>query len=73
MPVKAKQLAGAQRRADHAHHSKRVLWLESPRPVWSCGSLVSAHDRQSLLQQSQAYLANPAGGFNHCHCQPRCA
>lgn len=69
--MRAKQMAEAQRRADQAHHAKRILWLESPHPVWSCGSPVSAHGRQSLLQQSQAYLTNPAGGFNHC--QPRCA
>lgn len=69
----ARQMADAQREADKAHHAKRVRWLESAKPSWACGAPVSASDKHSLLQQSQAYLSDPAGSFNHCNCEPRCA
>lgn len=68
----ARLMADAQREADNAHHVKRVQWLKSD-PLWVCGTPVGPSDRTSLLNQSQAYLRDPAGAFNHCNCEPRCA
>lgn len=40
--MRAKQMAEAQRRADQAHHAKRILWLESP-TRYGRAALRSAH------------------------------
>jgi hypothetical protein len=72
-PSGAQRMADAQRAADRAHHTKRVQWLTPDSPLWGCGAPVSPSDRTSLLNQSQAYLRDPAGSFNHCNCEPRCA
>ncbi len=73
MSAAAKKLADDQRSADMAHHKRRVEWLEQDRPLWSCGTPVASHEQRQMLSRSQAYLANPDGGFNHCNCEPRCA
>lgn len=72
-PMKAKQIAVAQREADNAHHRHRVSWLQTHNPVWACGTPVGESVRLTLLNQSLAYLSDPAGAINHCHCQPLCA
>jgi hypothetical protein len=71
--LSALQQATNQRMADHAHHTKRVRWLQSKSPVWACGTPVVASEVSVLLKQSQAYLRDPAGEMNHCNCEPRCS
>lgn len=68
----SKMMFEAQRRADAAHHKKRVQWLEGASPLWSCGSPVSMFDKKTLLRQSRDYLKDPSAHLNHCHCSPRC-
>lgn len=72
MERKTTEMAEAQRRADTAHHVNRLAWLKSATPAWSCGTPVGAADRQNMINQSQDYLVNPVGQFNHCQCEPRC-
>lgn len=70
----AKAMAEAQRRADKAHHEKRVNWLMGTNPVYACGTRVAPSDVAQMLRQSREYLRNPAGStMNHCQCEPRCA
>jgi hypothetical protein len=58
---RAKQMAEAQRRADKAHHEKRIAWLESDEPTWVDGKPVLKSDRTILLTQSRRYLQTGEG------------
>lgn len=67
----AQAMAHAQRRADKAHHERRVAWLSGTAPTWHDGTPVGSSDRHTLMRQSLQYLSE-GDGFNHCHCTPRC-
>ena len=53
----AKAMADAQRRADKAHHEKRVNWLMGTNPVYACGTRVAPSDvARSAATNSRAVM-----------------
>lgn len=47
--------------SDLSNHIERLEWLSSDKPCWSCGTPVDAHLRNSLITQSQAFIARTTG------------
>ncbi|MGI2095502.1 hypothetical protein [Shewanella glacialipiscicola] len=57
-----KSLNQKQLEADGIHHMKRIEWLSSDNPKWSCGTPVSKADINEMLSSSLYYLGLIAGG-----------
>jgi hypothetical protein len=53
---KAQQTQAERERMNLENHRERVEWLSADAPRWACGTLVDAHSRHVLLQQSRAAL-----------------
>ena len=54
----AKNMAIRQARYDRLHHLKRLVWLRSDTPLWSCGTPLSRFEIQQLIEGSEEVLAN---------------
>lgn len=62
--MSASAIYEAQAARDLAHHTERVEWLESPLPMWACGTPVLPADKSSMLLSSRACMANAVIAFN---------
>lgn len=47
-----KSLNQSQLEADEIHHMKRIEWLKSESPKWSCGTPVSKADVNQMIRSS---------------------
>jgi hypothetical protein len=54
----AKNMAIRQARYDRLHHLKRLVWLRSDTPLWSCGTPLAPFEIQQLIEGSEEVLAN---------------
>jgi hypothetical protein len=54
----AKNMAIRQARYDRLHHLKRLVWLRSDTPLWSCGTPLAPFEIQQLIEGSEEVLAS---------------
>jgi hypothetical protein len=54
--LSAKEFCDYENAATREHHLRRIIWLSSPSPEFSCGEKIPSHLALALLEASQQYL-----------------
>jgi hypothetical protein len=59
-------LQARQARYDRLHHLRRIEWLNSENPCWSCGTRVLLSDVKEMIRASMRILQMTSLAHNHC-------
>lgn len=64
--MSAREIYEAQKARDKKHHTERLAWISTERPLYADGTPVAALDVINWRKDSAACLADPTGvtGYN---------